>query len=707
MQRRFLYYYFRIFLSLCFILSPFISTAQVPNDVDQQQNQNLEILTEQNQLENTDYTNLTETLHYYYKHPLNINAATKEELLSLQILSEIQVNNLLHHIEANGKLIEVYELQGIEGFDKETIKKLLPYIKVSAVSPAVKLSLAEMLKNGTRELSSRYQRVLEHQQGYNTKSDSAFIAHPNKYYLGSPNKIYTRYSFNYNNLFSFGIIANKDAGESFFKIDSLNKKTGFDFYTSHLCIHGLKLMKTFIIGDYQASFGQGLVMWKGFGFGKSSSVMSVKKNALGLKAYNSSGSIRFLHGIAGTFKFKKIEATTFYSMKKIDANVNSYDTINGVLTNPEVLSSITQTGSHATISNQHYKNQVEEKILGGNISYKGKSLSLGSTFQSYLLSADLVKQDQLYNHYNFSGHANYNAGIDFSYVYKNMNLFAEGAISKNSGKAFIGGLIMALDPRFNLVVLYRNFEKNYQNTMALAISENTLTQNEKGFYLGIEAHLQKNIIFTSYIDQFSFPWLKYKTAAPSNGYDFFSQLNWTPSKKTDMYFRYHNHIQQENTSITAIYDYVVLVQRQSFRYNTSFQVLPSLKLRSRLEYLIYEKQDKKAETGLLMFQDVVYEKIGRPLELTFRYALFDTDSYNTRMYSYENDIPGSFSIPALYYKGSRVYCMMKYSFNQNFEMWARLSQTFYTNIQIQNEGSLSQINGPTKTEIKLQLKYKF
>ena len=109
----------------------------------------------------------------------------------------------------------------------------------------------------------------------------------------------------------------------------------------------------------------------------------------------------------------------------------------------------------------------------------------------------------------------------------------------------------------------------------------------------------------------------------------------------------------------------------------------------------------------MMFQDVVFKKMGSPFEITARYGLFDTDSYNSRIYSFENDVLYSFSIPALYDKGSRAYLMVDYTINKHIEVWARIAQTFYSNRNIQNEGSATEINAPTKTELKLQVRLKF
>jgi hypothetical protein len=96
-----------------------------------------------------------------------------------------------------------------------------------------------------------------------------------------------------------------------------------------------------------------------------------------------------------------------------------------------------------------------------------------------------------------------------------------------------------------------------------------------------------------------------------------------------------------------------------------------------------------------------------PIEITARYGIFDTDSYNSKIYTFENDVLYSFSVPALYKKGSRAYLIIDYSINKHIEVWARIAQTFYTNQNIQSPGSITEINAPTKTEIKLQVRFKW
>ena len=68
------------------------------------------------------------------ENPLDLNQITKEELLSLSLLSVSQINNFLRYVKIHGRLISIYELQAIPEFDVATIRKILPMV---AVRPAI------------------------------------------------------------------------------------------------------------------------------------------------------------------------------------------------------------------------------------------------------------------------------------------------------------------------------------------------------------------------------------------------------------------------------------------------------------------------------------------------------------------------------------------------------------------------------------------
>ena len=682
---------------------------------DSEIQQKLENIAENSTDEEADYTTLVEVLIYSRENPINLNKTTKEELQSLQLLNDIQINNLLTHIEKNGKLITIYELQGISGFDLQTIQKILPYVKVTDNFTSAHFSPKEMFKNGQHTILFRYGRTLEEQTGFSAIDSSSLYKSINSRYIGSPDKLYARYRFTYGTNISWGITAEKDQGELFFKNKQKfnynwyekslkgNQKTGFDFYSAHFYLKNVKFIKALAIGDYQATFGQGLTIWSGQAFGKSPDIMSVKKSARGISPYTSVDENRFMRGAATTVGFKKIEATAFYSRKHVDANISD-TTDTGEAAK---ISSLQETGFHSTSSEIADKHAILQTIIGGNVSYKGKKFNVGISALNYQLNVDYKRALSYYNKFEFSSSKNFNVGADYNFIVRNFNFFGEASMSINGGKAFVNGVLISLDPRLSFTILHRYYQRNFQNLLSNGFAENSTAINEKGLYIGLAAKPTTTTSITAYYDRFEFPWLKYQVNAPSYGNDYMAQFNYTPSKKVDMYIRVRTRDKQKNTTTVDVIDYLVPVKQSNYRFNISYTITKSIKLKNRIELIDYKLDNNKTEKGYLVYQDIVYSKMGKPFSFTFRYALFQTDSYNARIYAYENDVPGSYSIPSYYDRGSRFYIMLDYNLTRRIELWFRYSQTYYDNKTVISPGSLTEIKGNTKSEIKAQVKFKF
>ena len=662
------------------------------------------MLSEQLQSEEGDISNLTDTWNYFKSHPINLNRAKKEDLSDLLILNDIQINNLLKHREKNGYLISIYELQSIEGFDLATIRKIMPFVYVSDNFNSAFFSTKEMFKDGKHELVFRFQRILEKQSGYFIPDSLTKLKKPNSYYLGDPNRLFARYRFQYNNNVSVAISGEKDPGEQFFKG---TQQHGFDFYSGHIAIRNIKFIKSLVIGDYQATFGQGLTLWQGFAFGKSASPMNIKRYETGIKPYYSFDENRFFRGAAGTFRIKHFELTGLASYKKIDANSTLTDTLSNGEVDVIGVSSLELGGLHNTNALIKDKGSITQTLFGGNIAYNNRSLHVGVTAQNMNLSAELLRASNIYNQFDFQGKSNFVGGLDYNFVFRNANLFGEYSMSANGGNAFCQGVLIALDPKLIFSAHYRHFDRNFQNLYGNAISENTSPQNEQSLYLGLEAKIFKALTFSIYLDQYQFIWLKSGVSSPSNGRDIFAQLNYTPNKKVDMYIRFRHRTKYENTTEDNLYNYIIPYVQYNYRYNLSAQLSPSIKIKSRIEYTHVDKSIANSEDGVALVQDIIFKSMKQPISFTLRYAVFDTKGYDSRVYAYENDILYSYSVPALYYKGQRAYVMINWDITRKFEIWIRVAQTIYDNQDVQSVGSLNQINSNHKTELKLQARVKF
>ncbi|HOY33153.1 MAG TPA: helix-hairpin-helix domain-containing protein [Bacteroidales bacterium] len=692
-----------IFFNIFFICSCTLLKAQEvepDSTIDEQQIEKIENYSEQTGAE-IDYSDLLSDLEYFIKHPVNINTADFEELAELKILTDIQINNLIEHIRKNGKLLSIYELQSVQGFDNEIITHLLPYITIGLTPEKSSFNLKEMVKFGKNDLFIRYQRVLEKQDGYIDVPDSVYALSPNSHYLGSPDKIYAKYRFNYYNKVLLGFTAEKDAGEQFFK--GINRY-GFDYYSGFINVRNIGILKNIVLGDFNVQFGQGLTLWTGLSFGKSSEAANIKKLARGISPYSSAYESGFMRGAGFTLGIKNFELTGFYSYKNIDASVSGSDTMEYT---DYVITSITEDGLHNTLSKADKKKAISEQVFGGHLAYKTKALNIGVTAYGMHLGAPLMDMVKPYNTFEFRGQNNFNIGIDYSYIVRNFNIFGETARSQNGGIATFNGIMASLDRYVSFVVAHRYYQRTYQSMFTSPFGESGNPYNETGFYTGIAIKPHYKILINAFADFYSFPWLKYLVNSPSNGFDCNVSLQYKPTKKITINLRYkfENKYTVSDDEEAAI-DYNIPYSRQNYRFHISYPVSGSFTFANRVEVSRYKKNSSDPEYGYLIYQDIRYKTSKSPLSFSLRFALFDTKSYNSRMYAYENDVLYAYSIPMFYDKGIRYYLMLKYRLGRHIDIWLRFAQTFYDNKTAISSG-LNEINGNKQSEIKAQVRFKF
>jgi len=509
-----------------------------------------------------------------------------------------------------------------------------------------------------------------------------------------------RLRFSYRTNMSIGFTAEKDPGEEFFKG---NQKNGFDFYSAHAFYKGGKYLRSVALGDYQIQIGQGLNFWSGYAFGKSADVTNVKKSANTIRPYTSVDETRYLRGAGVEVGIKNFSLTTFGSYKGVDGSVIS----DSLLEDQEFISSINLTGLHRTNSELERKHTLNEIIFGSNLRYNTRSLQIGlaAVYQGYDRSFE--KDTLPYNKFDFRGNSLIGMSADYNWVVRNFNFFGEVATSSYSGAfANIHGVLFSLDRRVSMSLIYRNYGRNYQTFYSAGFSEGSRTQNEKGLYAGLKLNLSNTFSVNTYLDIFKFPWLKYQVDAPSDGHEFMIQPAYRPSRRLEVYLRYREQRRQKNRrdsdgTITEIED----VLQRNYRFNLTFKVAESIKLKSRVEYVTIKRPSNPDEDGIIIVQDLIYNPKSFPLDISLRYALFDTDSYDTRIYTYENNATYVFSVPSYYYRGSRAYVLLRYSFLRRFDFWVRYGVSILANRESIGSGA-EEIIGNTKSDLTVQLRIK-
>ena len=649
---------------------------------------------QQTESESFDYDAYIDELEYFKEHPINLNKAEASELDDLPLLNAQQISSLLEYIAKNGKLISIFELQAVPGFDLVLINRLLPYVKVDNDVREEHFTAKQLFGKGKFMLVTRYRQQIEKSAGYKRSDGTG--------YLGRPFGLFARFRYNYGTKLSYGITAEKDAGEEFFK---RSNKKGFDYYSGHIFVREIKVLKALALGDFEVRLGQGLIMWSGFGVRKSPMVMHVKREGMILRPYTSVNEYNFMRGGAFTLGAKGVSVTAFASYKQIDGNILAdADTSISV---DESFSSYNESGYHRTQNEIDDRNSINLLTTGGNISYSKRSWHVGA---NAVYSRFLSKYNRTlypYNQFDINKNQLINASVDYHVVVKNFHFFGEEAISDNLGFGLLNGVMVSLDKKVDFSVVHRYYRRNYQTLYSSAFGEGSKPQNENGLYLGLSVRPVAMLRFDAYFDLYMSRWLKYLTDAPSWGSDNFLQATFTPNKKMEMYMRYKFELKKKNQSDNdGAFDYLVNEQRQAVRFNAKYKVTEAITLANRIEWAYYKIGNSKAENGFVIYQDVNFKLLSFPLSFNARLAIFKTNSYNSRIYAYENDVLYSFSIPSYYGNGMRYYITLRYTATRNFDFWVRFSQTQMFDAKTIGTGQ-DMIDTNHKSEIKVQMRLRF
>ncbi|NOU46957.1 MAG: hypothetical protein HOO86_07845 [Bacteroidales bacterium] len=660
-----------------------------------------------------DYGELVDEYLYYVENPININSDKIEILRELKVLSNYQYEKLVEYLQNYGSVLSVFELNSIEGFDNQTIELIRPIITTNEIIGNDKIDLKKAIRWGRHQVFVRTEQVLEKSNGYKTIEDSILAQKPNSSYIGSPQKLYFKYAYNYRNRIRAGITTEKDAGEALIRnqVPGVQRellgnklKNGFDFYSAHLFLSDFGILKSLAIGDYHLAFGQGLTMWSGLSFGKSGSTTDIIKFGQGLKPSASVNENRFLRGGAFTLKYKVFDLTLFYSNKQFDGNITAGDSLTG---DQEFISGIQESGLHRTVDELLDKAAIRQEMFGGHVSYQNKFMQLGYTAQQNSFKAELHPRISPYNQFSSLENTEFNQGVDLKVFLPKIVLFSEVALTQGGGMATIAGITAQPVNFASLTIAYRNFDKDYRNFYATSFGESSTPNNEIGTYLGLTADLTASLKLTSYADYFKFPWLRFQTDAPSMGHDYFVQLGHRINRTDDLYLRFRTKTKMTNQNDPWNYiDLPVEYTKTSMRFHINYKVSDALEFKDRAEIIQYDEPGEATSQGFIIFHDVVYKPVNKPHEFAFRFAVFDAESYDSRLYAYENDVLYAFSIPSFNDKGSRVYLLYRLKAIESVDLWVRIAQTWYDDKNEIGSG-LDLIEGNKKTEIKLQIRWKF
>src|SRR5688500_13244888 len=105
--------------------------------------------------EEVDANTLLDKLNYYRENKIDLNKTNREELRDLLLLNDIQIEALLKHMNVEGDLISLTEMQTIDELDQETILRILPFVTINTTGVFEKFSMQKIFKDGKHTILIR------------------------------------------------------------------------------------------------------------------------------------------------------------------------------------------------------------------------------------------------------------------------------------------------------------------------------------------------------------------------------------------------------------------------------------------------------------------------------------------------------------------------------------------------------------------------
>ena len=615
---------------------------------------------------------------------MNLNNFTSEEAFGYLHLSDYQYYQLLAYLSEYGELVSVWELNAVEGFSYEDVRRLTPLVTVENVRSGDGF-FKNFFRKSKSSLLYRYGQVLEMQAGYDKSLE--------KHYLGSPMRMAFKYQFNTQGKFQLAFSGEKDAGEQFFRGA---QRYGFDFYSGYMCMKDIGVLKKVVLGDFRLDFGQGLVAGSSLMSGKGGGVGAVRHFAGMIQPVAPLNESSALRGVAVTVGNYHYTGTVFAGFRNYDGNL-----LAGEDSTLSFSGSLTSSGYHRTEAEQQKSDNLRSWVLGVDFLYRHRVFRIGARAVYTLFNRQVLPSDKPYQQYNFAGKSMLNVGMDYQLIVKKLVLFGEVAVSGNGGWALKQGALFSLSPGASFAVLAHYSDKKY-----IALQRSSSSKGEWGIYMTSQLVLNARMGLDFYYDYNRFTWLQYRVDAPSQAMQAGVNMNISVSRHSKLSLKYQYKMKHKNSSSDAWSKEVVPFHTSRLRLIWDCQPVDLLKLKTEVDYVINHSRPLAYQhDGFLVYQDVGLDWKKTGLGFHVRLALFDTDTYEERLYAYENDLYQSFMVNSHYDRGWRTFLLVSYSYRW-FHVWLKFSQTYYVDKEEVGSG-LDLIPKNHKTELKVQVMVKW
>ena len=641
--------------------------------------------------------NLIDDYLYLHEHPININQADSTALLHLGFLTARQIEGLHYYIYRHGALHSVGELMLVPELDYRT-RQLLSYVVTFGAPAEQQESRSDtwhrMLTRGRSEVSTRMDIPLYMQAGYAPRTQSQLDAIPSRYYIG--NAIYhsLRYNYLYGNTLSWGVSAEKDAGEPVLVPSSLKP----DYLSGYVQWGDMGALRNIVVGNYRLRLGQGLVMNSDFALGKAMLLQSLGQQSATLKPHRGTGEGSYYTGAAATMGWGRVLLTVFTSWRRLDATLDG-----------EAIATLKDDGYHRTLLEQARRGNTRGNLFGTHLAYSVQGLHLGATVMYQTFNRNFALPKQAYKRYAPQGNAFTNASVDYAWYHHRLSVMGETAIDGKGAVAMLNMLRVRASDGVHLMLLQRHYAHDYWGVEAKSLAASSEVRNEQGVYVGVEWQPHRRAEITAYADMYRFPYLRYRVSEPSCGVDGQVEARYVITDDHKVQVRYRYRMKQRDVAEGYTLLQGTLLNEHTHRLRMRWESVFGAQLSGMLTTQGCVVRGEKVSVGYAATIQGTYSPWATQhiWRISSGATYFNTD-YASRIYGYERGALYAYNYHMYAGRGWRGYIMVQYSHKEAPRMSAsaKWGMTYYLDRTSIGSGA-TLIEANHREEVQLQVRYTF
>ncbi len=606
-----------------------------------------------------------EKLYDLNEKPVQLNSADEEELSRLFFLTDFQIKALADYVHSSGNIYSIYEIANIPGFNRELVETITPFISVN-LEKRTQSDSVRIRQNLLTNFSVRF-----------PCSDTSII--------GPPFKLLTRYKITAGG-FSGSLTAEKDNGEKLFT----GKLHLPDFLATSLAWSGKGIVRKIVIGDFGARFGMGTNINTNLRTGLSLTASGYLSGGEEIRSYTSTDENNFLRGVAAQLQLGRIGISVFYSLNKVDGTLSPSEG------SPDLyVTSFYRSGLHDKPSSVSRKDVVTESCYGLNLAYNLKNSKIGILWSEMRFSLPVqLKSPDPMDIFGFEGNRNSTFSVYYKAVVSKLVLYGEVSANPDKRLAYVQGLSFRPADRLSVNLLYRGYDPGFTSFHGKGPFSSSGGDNVRGIFGNFTFEAARHLFVSAGCDLRYYPWVKYRCSAPSMAKSREVRIKYLPSEKIAFETVYGYRFTMLNSQDTYGTEKQEDVVSKTLKGTINYSLTSNLKVGMRLDYKVACHEGSR---GWLLLQDLKYSFGEIPVSIWFRYCIFKTDDWDSRLYAYENDLLYSFSIPALSGEGCRSYLMVSFKARKFIDLRIKYAVT-----DLKSSG-----DSKSNEELKIQLGLRF